>query len=136
MAGTQRKEETMSKPATIAQSGAVQLPVIPNKTRVSSTRRSVYHTPAVGDRLTVMSWEHNTYDKVTVTEVHGEMVRVVDEDNNTRTMPVTALYFLAGQAAAHHGRTPETPGVGVIYPAAGGSHGITDTGICVVCCHN
>jgi hypothetical protein len=126
----------MSKPATIAQSGPVQLPRIRKTATAKAGVSPMLHRVTVGDRLTVMSWERNTYDKITVTEIHGEMVRVTDEDMNVRTMPLTALMFLAGQAAAHHGRGPETPGVGVIYPAAGGAHGITDSGVCVVCCHN
>ena len=126
-----------SRPAAVAQSGPVRLPVtVARKSTTPVLPRRGDHRVSVGDALTIMRWERNTYDKVTVTQIAGDMVRVTEEQGEVRTMPLTALYFLAGQAAAHHGRGPETPGVGVIFCADGTSHGITDAGLCVVCVHN
>lgn len=128
-----------SRPAAVAQSGPVRLPVtVARKSTTPVLPRRGDHRVSVGDALTIMRWERNTYDKVTVVSSVGFQRVTVREatDGWTRTYTIQDLMFLAGQAAAHHGRGPETPGVGVIFGADGTSHGITDAGLCVVCVHN
>ena len=129
-----------SKPATIAQSGTVNLPTVKprgRRTTAPAGHPIDRHRFSVGDALTIMTYTGKTYDKVTVSAVDGRWITVIEEEAGwTRGYDTSLLSVLAGQAAARFGRGPETPGVGVIYPAAGGSHGITDSGVCVVCCHN